>query len=146
MPKLIPATEADLEELESQLRARARAALGHEPGVRWYNNPQVRGMICKVQRSGLSKPFMAAAGLVVGASDWIGHVTIGPETLRALADAGRSVAMFAALEWKVPGEHPTPEQVTFIDAIRSAGGFATWVDNIEDARAAMVRARRGENQ
>lgn len=147
MPKLIPATPADLEELESQLRKRAHAALGHEPGVRWYNNPQVRGMFSKVLRDGrMGKPFRAEAGLIVGASDWIGHVTLGPDVLRSLADAGRSVAMFSALEWKVPGNSPTPEQVDFIKAIHAAGGFAGWVDNIGAARIAMVRARRGENQ
>ena len=35
-------------------------------------------------------------------------------------------------------------QMQFIDLVRSMGGFATWVDSVESARAALGRARRGE--
>lgn len=48
-----------------------------------------------------------------------------------------------ALEVKAPGKKPTEDQHLWLELIRSYGGFACWVDNVDDAMAALVRARMG---
>lgn len=59
-------------------------------------------------------------GLCVGSSDLIGwrSVTIGPEHV------GRTLAVFVAIEAKLPGNTPTVEQRAFLEAVRAAGGEA----------------------
>jgi hypothetical protein len=71
-------------------------------------------------------------GLAVGSSDLIGIIM--PE--------GR----FIALEVKSATGRPTPEQERFLDLVRRSGGFAAVVRSVEDVRAAVERARRGESQ
>lgn len=44
---------------------------------------------------------------------------------------------FLAIEVKVPGEKPTPEQLEFLDAINSAGGLGLVAYSLEDAIARL---------
>jgi len=70
-------------------------------------------------------------GLCVGSSDLIGwkSVTITPDMV------GKKLAVFTALEVKTSTGRPTKEQVNFIQAVRSAGGFAGIVRSVDDAVA-----------
>lgn len=107
---------------EAILQNEIRLALGRERDLAlWRNSAGV------AEAHGRKIRF----GLVTGASDLIG---IGP--------GGR----FFALEVKTPTGRPTPEQLQFIELIRSRGGFACIVRSVEDARSALERARRGECQ
>lgn len=145
MPKIIRAEQAPPS--EAMIRQLARRHYGAEPDFRLFANPQVRGLIAKVRDGAIvGAPFMAAAGLAVGAGDWIGWQTLGPDALRSLADAGRSAARLCSVEWKKPGERPTAEQVAWADAVRAAGGFAVVVDSVDGYGAALERARRGEDR
>lgn len=60
------------------------------------------------------------SGLCVGSSDLIGwrEVTITP------AMVGTKVAVFSALEVKTKTGKLSPQQFSFIDAVRKAGGYA----------------------
>lgn len=44
---------------------------------------------------------------------------------------------FLAVEVKVPGQHPTPEQRRFIDGVVKAGGIAGVARSVEDALALL---------
>jgi hypothetical protein len=71
-------------------------------------------------------------GLAVGSSDLIG----------LLVPEGR----FVALEVKSATGRATPEQERFLDLVRRSGGFAAVVRTVDEARAAVERARRGASQ
>ena len=60
------------------------------------------------------------AGLVEGASDYIGW--------------SNKNGLFVACEVKVPGGRVTPKQVTFLGAVREAGGIAILADSPEGAK------------
>jgi hypothetical protein len=68
-------------------------------------------------------------GLCVGSSDLIGwhSVTITPDMV------GQTLAVFTAIEVKDKGR-PTPEQLTFIEVVRRAGGFAGIARSVAEAR------------
>jgi len=51
---------------------------------------------------------------------------------------------FIAIEVKTPTGRVSPDQATWLECVRRAGGFAAVVRSVEDARAAIVRARNGE--
>lgn len=151
MPPLIP--REDTEELESQLRQRARAEFGHA-ALTAYNNPQVRGRIVKVGSNGapVGEPFMAAAGLMPGASDWIGHVSAPPSCSHCGSAplvcarchiAAERIARFMAWEWKVVGERPTAAQMAFLDAVNRAGGIGVWSAGLEHGREVYARILAG---
>lgn len=63
-------------------------------------------------------------GLCVGSSDLVG--------LR------KSDGKFIALEIKVPGKNPTPEQENFIAQVIKNGGFAGVARSLEDARQIIL--------
>lgn len=60
-------------------------------------------------------------GLCVGSADWVGIWR------------GR----FLAVECKAPGKKPTPEQISFIDAVNAAGGIAFIATCSEDVYAKL---------
>lgn len=70
------------------------------------------------------------AGLVAGSSDLIGwtEVTITPDMV------GKRVAVFTAIECKTATGRAKPEQLNFIRAVQSAGGYAGVARTPEDAR------------
>lgn len=79
---------------------------------------------------------MVTTGLTVGSSDLIGWTskTVTPEML------GTRIAVFTALEVKVPGRHRvTDEQYQFGDAVRQAGGiFAIVNDHVKAADVVVL--------
>lgn len=113
------------EKSEARIQDEIRAALGAIEGlVLWRNNV------------GLAKHFdpkthetqTVRYGLANGSADLIGLLN------------GR----FVALEVKRPGELPTAEQQQWLQLVRNNGGFATFVCSADEARAAIVRAQKGE--
>lgn len=74
------------------------------------------------------------AGLCIGSSDLIGwtRLTILPEHV------GRAVAVFTAVEVKTNIGRPSPEQIRFIETVRSVGGIAGIAKSIEDYRGLIL--------
>ncbi len=70
-------------------------------------------------------------GLCPGSSDLVGWhpITIKPE------DVGRQVAVFVAIEVKMPSRTASQKQSRFIRAVRKAGGFAGVARNLDEALA-----------
>ena len=81
-------------------------------------------------------------GLVVGACDTIGIQTLPVRLLPPETIIGR----FFALEIKTHAKwsKPEPEQERFINLVRARGGFAAIGRDVDEARAALERARKGE--
>ena len=72
-------------------------------------------------------------GLGVGSSDLIGWT----ETLITQDMVGRTVAIFTAIEAKMPGKKPTEAQRKFIAAVLRAGGIATVAYSSKDVQHAI---------
>jgi len=105
---------------EAAIQAAIREALGREPDlVLWRNNV------------GLAQHGEHAVryGLIEGSADLVG--ILGPQ--------GR----FMALEVKRPRGKPTEAQELFLALVRRRGGFAAVVRSVEEAVAALARARAG---
>lgn len=115
-------------ERESSIQAAIRLALGQEHDVTLFRNNCGQGEFWLSS----GKTQRVQYGLCVGSSDLIG----------LLAPSGR----FIALEIKSESGRETPEQKKFQAHIRAMGGFAATVRSVEEARAALERARRGESQ
>jgi hypothetical protein len=85
-------------------------------------------------------------GLGVGSADLVGIITCPTYmTLDPFTDA-RPIGRAFALEVKRPGEEPTADQVKWMLAVRTLGGFACVVHSIEEACHAVDRCRRGESE
>jgi hypothetical protein len=69
-------------------------------------------------------------GLAVGSADLIGCLD------------GR----FVALEVKAAAGRTSPEQRQWLDLVRRNGGFACVVRSVDEARAAIARARKGAHE
>lgn len=105
---------------EAELQQQIRLALGSQPDcVLWRN-----AIGTAVTPDGRTSRF----GLCVGSADLIG---IGPH--------GR----FFALEVKTHTGRVSPEQDRFLSLVRARGGFAAVVRSVDDAVAALERARGG---
>jgi hypothetical protein len=114
---------------ESAIVVAIRLRLGEEPDlVLWRQS--VAGVEVFDPKTGRSR--WQHAGLPKGSSDLIG----------VLAPLGR----FVALEAKTPRGRLTPDQKAWLALVRRFGGFATSVRSVEDALAALERARRGETE
>lgn len=120
-------------ELEGAIVARIRLALGREPDlVLWRHST---GRSIEMSAGGVER--VMRHGLPRGTSDLIG--ILGP--------AGR----WFVLEIKRPGWRPKgrverehlAEQERFLALVRSRGGFGAIVHSVEEACAALARARIG---
>ncbi len=58
----------------------------------------------------------------------------------------RPLGRFLALEAKTGTGRPTTQQRQFLDLVRNAGGFATVFGSVDEALAAVERARRGADR
>ena len=142
---------------EGALSDAIREALAYEPGLLLMrNSAAVVRLGGRVYHGGLGN----------GSADLVGVLKV-PVSLAI----GRDVGLFVAIEVKLPGKVPTPERIAklqaamsgrgdlvcaddrrdlaqwdWLAAIRERGGFACYVDSVQAARAAIVRARRGERQ
>jgi hypothetical protein len=82
-------------------------------------------------------------GLGTGTSDLIGWltVTVTPEMV------GREVAVFTAIEVKMPGyrqDDHVRQQAAFIGTVKHAGGIATFATCTEDVETALQQFTSGE--
>lgn len=103
---------------EGAIQDAIRVALSDEPGlVLWRNN-------CGVAEH---RGARVRYGLAVGSADLIGCLD------------GR----FVALEVKTPTGRAAPEQRLWLALVRRYGGFAAIVRSVDEARAAIARARTG---
>ena len=106
---------------EGHIQDAIRLALTDEPGlVVWRNNTGV------AEHRGARVRY----GLAVGSADLIGCLD------------GR----FIALEVKTAAGRASPEQRQWLDLVRRNGGFAAVVRSVDEARAAIVRARAGASE
>lgn len=109
--------------LEAVIQNDIRLALGLEPGlILWRNNV---GHVTYWKQDGSKVEF--DYGLEEGSADLIGCLN------------GR----FIALEVKRPGEHQRPAQVEWEGRVKFNHGFYAVVRSVEEARAAIARARTG---
>ena len=116
-------------EPESALQSKIRQALAHEPGLcLWRNNSGV------ADYNGTKVRY----GLIPGAADLIGMISI-----TGLANWPGPLARFIALEVKTRTGRVSKEQEMFLALVRRMGGFAAVVRSVDDARAAIARARTG---
>lgn len=46
---------------------------------------------------------------------------------------------FIAIEVKMPGETPKPNQEAFLAAIKNCGGIAMWTDNLEEVKMILKK-------
>ena len=117
---------------ETGLSAAIQDALALEPGLLLFRNS-----------TGLFRAHghRVRAGLGNGSADLIGLLTVGvrPNSSSPAAPWGR----FMALEVKRPGEKPEPHQDAWLASVRERGGFAAVVRSVDEARAAVTRARSG---
>ncbi len=72
-------------------------------------------------------------GLCEGSSDLIGWT----EHVVTEADVGRKVAVFTAVECKRAGGYRRELQKNFVEAVRKAGGIATFAESGSDAQEAV---------
>lgn len=91
------------------------------PGVVFWHTPN------EGKRSMVGNAIMLAMGLLPGMSD--------------LAFLIPPAARGAVLELKKPGEEPTADQRTVMDAVTAIGGYADWCDNIDDAERILLKWR-----
>jgi hypothetical protein len=105
---------------ERDVQHAIRLALGMLPDVVLWRNS-----------TGLSRTDQRVVryGLCVGSADLIG----------VLAPSGR----FLAIEVKSPVGRASTEQKQFLELVRRCGGFGCVVRSVEEALAAIERARRG---
>lgn len=120
---------------ESQIQQAIRIALGDEPDlVLWRNTT---GQTEEWNPSDGSARTMRY-GLAVGSADLVGILRVQPHD--------RRVGMFFALEVKTATGRVRPEQTTWLELVRRMGGFAAVVRSVDEAKAALERARNGESE
>lgn len=109
---------------EAEIQAAIRVALGQTPDVLLWRNH-----VGRVQdERGRWHPF----GLAPGSADLVG----------LLAPSGR----WLALEVKSDRGALRPEQRDWLAMVRRAGGFAAVVRSVDEAMAAVARARAGASE
>lgn len=112
---------------ETRLQQDIRLALGLEKDLTlWRNNV---GKATAYDDKTPDKPRYIKFGLAPGSADLVG----------ILAPAGR----WFALEVKTPTGRVEPEQEEWLALVRRLGGFACVVRSVDDAHAALGRARTG---
>ena len=106
---------------ENEIQNLIRVAVGQLPDVTiWRNESGVAEHMGRYVRYGLQK----------GSADIIGILSPG----------GR----FLALEVKTPRGRTSKEQDLFLKLVRRRGGFACVVRSVDEAVAAIDRAKKGE--
>ena len=121
-----------------------REALGLEPDlVLWRNNTGVfdDGRGGKVR-----------TGLGTGSADLVGILTVTVPEIHFGTVHEYSLGRFFALEVKRNHYHhcrrgrTSEEQDRWLALVRTMGGFASVVRSVQEAKASLARARRGESQ
>ena len=129
-------TRAGNKTSEGHVLDACRLELGSEPDLALFRNAVVHAEYWDAKTG---KVIHVHGGLPVGSQDLVG---IGPGRCHACNAVTRG--HFFGLEIKRPGEKLRPEQETFAALVRRAGGFSGWATSAEEARACLLRARKGE--
>lgn len=124
------------------LVAAIRLGLGLEPDLVLWQNGVAGGQVW-VPETGSVRHFHA--GLPRGSSDLIGGLTLDVVLCNQAYQKIRIARLFC-IEAKTGAGKPRPEQLDFLSLVRQFGGFAAVVRSVEEARAALLRARAGELQ
>lgn len=114
---------------ESEIQHNIRIAVGMHPDVRLFRN---NVGVAKVRNA------YVRYGLANGSADLIGWVKLEPPIVPF------RIARFMSLEIKTETGKLSPEQVLWMKLVRNWGGFAAVVRSVDDALAAVERARAGE--
>lgn len=132
---------------EARIQSEIRLALGLEPDLLLFRNANVKASFYDPASGG--EKFVSA-GLGDGSADLVGVLRVAtvshrsdplwPGTGQIMATTGR----FFALEVKQPGKKPRADQVRWAELVQRFGGFCCAVTGVDEARAALARARRGE--
>ena len=121
---------------ESALQRSVRLALSM-PGVVMFRNNTGNASYWSDAKSDVERVAYGVGG--PGGSDLLGVVTLPSGTGR-----------FVALELKTPHGRTNPKraalQAQFRALVRSVGGFACVVRTVDEARAAVARAREGASE
>ena len=107
---------------EQGVQQAIRLALGKHPGIRCFRN--------NVGAFKAPDGRVIRYGLITGSGDLIGWktVTITPDMV------GRHIAQFMSIEVKTPKGVVRPEQLTWAENVRQAGGIAVIARSVEDVR------------
>lgn len=99
-----------------------RLALGKHPGIRCFRN--------NVGAFKAPDGRVIRYGLITGSGDLIGWktVTITPDMV------GQRIAQFMSIEVKTPKGTVRPEQVTWAENVRKAGGIAVIARSVDDIK------------
>lgn len=123
---------------EAKIQHAIRLELGQEDDlVLWRNE-------CGVARhSKGGRDWMVTYGLTPGSADLVGihYVYVGEDSMFS-----GYVGRFFALEVKSAKGRIDKKQTQFLELVRRMGGFAAVVRSVEEARAALDRARGGESK
>ena len=71
------------------------------------------------------------AGLPPGSADLIGIASVG------------GIGVFVAIEVKLPGQKPRPDQVRFLQHVEDMGGIAGVVTSVQDALDLLLSYKEG---
>lgn len=125
---------------ETQIQQAIRIALGDEPDlVLWRNTT---GQTEEWNPSDGSARTLRY-GLAVGSADLVGILAVQQ---RCPGTWAKTIGRFFALEVKTPTGRVRPEQTTWLELVRRMGGFAAVVRSVDEAKAALARARHGESE
>lgn len=125
---------------ETQIQQAIRIALGDEPDlVLWRNTT---GQTEEWNPSDGSARTLRY-GLAVGSADLVGILRV---SVIPVFDRSMSFGRFFALEVKTPTGRVRPEQTQWLELVRRMGGFAAVVRSVDEAKAALARARNGESE
>lgn len=130
--------------LESKIQRDILEALGCEPDLIVMRNLVAR-LKCTDEDG---KQFRMWVGLGQGTPDIVGILRVSRSTFEgrdeALLGSLPSVGGWFALEVKRPGEKAEEHQRKAHGAWRKLGAFVAVVTSVDEARAALARARDGE--
>ena len=129
---------------ERQLMEDIKLRINQEPDFVVFRNNLVEGFYAKVDpKTGKAgQPFYVKAGLGTGSPDLVGIQAMG------VTYQGRSLLLgrFFAPEIKVDGEDPRANQEEWAERARLYGACVPTLRSVEDAVAALERARKGEDR
>lgn len=133
--------------LEKDVREAIRAALGREPDLFLMLNTIAHGTM--VDRSGAARH--QHAGLPKGSADLIGVLAplgriFALEVKRSPRELPRPLAELEALPHRNPAQEHEYLQQLWAANVRKRGGFAAFVSSVDEAWAALGRARKGAVQ
>ena len=118
--------------VEGKIQSDVMRALGALPDLRIFRNTVGTAATFN---STTGKTQYVTYGLGTGSPDLVGMLTVSV--------FGHPFARWFCLEIKRPGASPRPEQVQWAKAARLFGCFATHVTSVDEALAAVERARKG---